>query len=173
VSLPPNTCLFDDYEAWFESEEELLSLEPGFDVKGPNLLCLGKPGTAPWQLDWAIIFNDGKYLRVTVNYCQLKKNFKGQGKRQYFSFHYGDCSSDRDEDGFPEFLPQADLRIDIDEVSQKHIHYDSEDHVSEVRVKGLDFDAISPFGFIRAVLEHRKTRKALHEILGFTVEPPV
>jgi hypothetical protein len=47
-----------------------------------------------------------------------------------------------------------------------------EGHIPEARLPGLDFDSIDPFEFIRAVEEHRKSQKPLHEILGFKVEPP-
>lgn len=171
MSLPPNYCSFENYAAWFESEEVFLALKPGLVLKGPKIYSLGQPDAAPWQLDWAIIFSDGKHIRVTENYCQLSKTFKGAGKRQYLSYHYGDCSPDRDEEDFPKFIEQVDLRIDIDETSKKHIHYDAEDHIPEVRVNGLKFDKICPFTFIRAILEHRNTGRALHEIIGFTVEP--
>jgi hypothetical protein len=38
---------------------------------------------------------------------------------------------------------------------------------------GLDFDAITPFDFIKAVIAHRETKMPLHEILGFEVAPKV
>ncbi len=46
-----------------------------------------------------------------------------------------------------------------------------QDHIPETRLTGLDFDSIDPFRFIRAVEEHRKSLRPLHEILGFKVEP--
>jgi hypothetical protein len=38
---------------------------------------------------------------------------------------------------------------------------------------GLDFDAITPFDFIRAVEDHRTTSRPLHEILGFEVKAAI
>lgn len=109
------------------------------------------------------------YIRVYEHYRELAKAFGGGGRLQYFSYHYGPCSEDQDSGGFPERLDECVLRIDVDWKSNRHAHYDGEDHIPENRLIGLDFDAITPFHFIRAVLEHRKTKRPLPEILGFKV----
>jgi len=68
-------------------------------------------------------------------------------------------------------LDEFELRIDVDRWHERHAHYQKENHIPEARLPGLDFDEINPFKFIRAVEEHRRTLKPLHEILEFTVEP--
>ena len=90
-----------------------------------------------------------------------------------FSYHYGDWNGLVDSDGYPEQIAQVDLRIDKESSTKypDHIHYAGENHVACTRVMGLDFEAITPFDFIRAVLEHRNTSKHFSEILGFEVLP--
>ncbi len=113
------------------------------------------------------------YIRVGEYYRQLPKADGSGGCRQSFSFHYGPCTDSRNDEGFPVFLKKFELRIDIDRLHKRHIHYMKADHIPESRLPGLDFDSIDPFEFIRAVEKHRKSKSSipLHEILGFKVEP--
>jgi hypothetical protein len=121
-------------------------------------------------LEFAIIYTDGMYIRIYEHYRQLPKSAGGGGCLQYFSYHYGPHVNSFDRDGFPVFTKDVELRIDVDRWSRRHAHYQKEDHIPEARLPGLDFDAIDPFRFIRAVEDHRREMKPLHEILGFTVE---
>lgn len=148
-------------------------LEPGFTLVGPFTDALGSPDGPPWQSDLAIIYPDDMYIRVVERYRQLSKREGGGGCLDEFSYHYGPCKKARDTAGFPNFSKKFELRVDIDHGPYKrHIHYQREDHIPESRVVGLDFLNIDPFKFIRAVEKHRKESKPMHEILGFTVEPP-
>lgn len=124
----------------------------------------------PWALAFAIIYDDWMYIRIWETYRELTKREGGGGRLQYFSYHYGRCDEERDEDGFPGRENDCVLRIDIDERSQRHAHYNGEDHIPEERLVGLDFETITPFEFIRAVEEHRETAKPIPEILGFEVK---
>lgn len=110
------------------------------------------------------------YVRIVENYRPLRKSDGGGGCLQYFSYHYGPCTDTRDSEGFPLFSGDYELRVDIDR-HNRHVHYLNEDHIPEARLPGLDFESIDPFKFIRAIEEHRKSSKPLHEILGFNVEP--
>lgn len=112
------------------------------------------------------------YIRIYEHYRELPKRDGGGGRLQFFSYHYGLCSADRDEDGFPTKEDDCVLRVDIDLRSKRHAHYGGENHIPEVRLVGLDFDEITPFDFIRAVEIHRQTTKPLPEILGFKVSTP-
>lgn len=165
-----DNCQLAEYEAWFEGECNNLTLEPGFTVVGPFTDATGHPGSPPWRSDFAIIYPDGMYIRVVENYRPLPKRYGGGGCLQYLSYHYGPCTNVRDSEGFPVFIAECELRVDIDRWD-RHIHYMNEDHIPAVRLPGLDFERIDPFEFIRAVEEHRKSSKPLHEILGFKVEP--
>jgi hypothetical protein len=111
------------------------------------------------------------YIRVDEFYRQLPMKEGGGGCLEILSYHYGPCSKERDERGFPLQLKSFEIRIDIDLRNGRHIHYKNENHIPEARLPGLDFDSIAPFEFIRAVEEHRKSMKPLPEILGFNVEP--
>ena len=111
------------------------------------------------------------YIRVGEYFRQLSRVKGGGGCRQYFTFHYGPCTDDRDEDGFPICNKEFELRIDIDCFHGRHAHYMKKNHIPEDQLSGLDFDSIYPFKFIRAVEEHRRLSKPLHEILEFKVVP--
>jgi hypothetical protein len=168
-ALQRENCQFAEYEAWFEDECNKLTVEPGFTVVGPFIDPCAGPDSPPWNSDFAIIYPDQMYFRVGEYYRQLPKAEGGGGCRHSFKFHYGPCTNARDEEGFPAFSNKFELRIDIDRLHGRHIHYMKEDHIPEARLPGLDFDSIDPFEFIRAVEEHRKSSKSLHEILGFRV----
>jgi hypothetical protein len=171
--LRRDKCQLAEYEAWFGGECNKLTLEPGFTIVGPFTDACGDPDSPPWSSDFAIIYPDGMYIRVGEYYRQLPKADGGGGCRRLFSFHYGPCTDTRDDEGFPVFSKKFELRIDIDRLHKRHIHYMMEDHIPEARLPGLDFDSINPFEFIRAVEEHRKSKSTvpLHEILGFEVVP--
>jgi hypothetical protein len=160
-----------NYEAWFSSECSKLTIEPGLEIVGPFTSALGNPDAPPWDADFAIVYPDGKYIRVSEYYRPLSKQLGGGGCLDQFSYHYGPCTTTRDADGFPKFSKRFDLRIDKDQQFQYHAHYLGENHIPASRLPGLDFLNIDPFKFIRAIEEHRKFGKPLHEILGFKVEP--
>lgn len=165
-----NDCQLEEYEAWFEAGCNNLALEPGFTIVGPFTNALGDPDSPPWDSDFAIIYPDGMYIRIAEYYRPLPKRTGGGGCLDLLSYHYGPCTANRDADGFPPQSKKFELRIDIDRRFKRHAHYNGEDHIPEARLPGLDFDKIDPFEFIRAVEEHRKSSKPLHEILGFNVE---
>ena len=123
----------------------------------------------PWSIGFAIIYEDAMYIKITEHYRQLAKREGGGGRLQFMSYHYGACGDERDDDGFPYKEDQCALRIDIDKRSLRHAHWNGEDHIPEHRLMGLDFEAITPSVFIRAVEEHRATGRPLPEILGFEV----
>jgi hypothetical protein len=169
--LRRDNCQLAEYEAWLEEGCNSLDLEPGFTVVGPIVTALGNPASAPWDSDFAIIYSNGMYIRIGEYYRMLPRRDGGGGCLEYYSYHYGPCTSTRRKDGFPALSKKFELRIDIDRPHERHIHYLKEDHIPEARLPDLDFNKIDPFKFIRAIEEHRKTSKPLHEILGFTVEP--
>jgi hypothetical protein len=169
--LRRDNCQLAEYEAWFEGECNKLILEPGVTVVGPFTDALGDPDSPPWNSDFALIYPKGMYVRVAEYYRALPKRIGGGGCLELFSYHYGPCSTVRDSDGFPPLSKKFELRIDIDRLHGRHIHYMKEDHIPEARLFGLDFDKIDLFEFIRAVEEHRRTLKTLHKILGFMVVP--
>jgi hypothetical protein len=138
-------------------------------VVKPKITAVNDPAP-PWTIMFALLYGDGSYIRIYEHYRQLSRQEGGGGRLQYFSYHYGPCGSERDEDGFPEMEKDCFLRIDIDHKSERHIHYAGEDHIREHRISGLNFDSITPFDFIRAVEKHRTIARPLHEILGFEVK---
>jgi len=169
--LRRDNCRFSEYQAWFQGECDGITLESGFTHVGPILSPLPDGDLPPWGLEFAILYSDGMYIRIGEHYRQLPKSEGGGGALQYLSYHYGPYTNSFDRDGFPIFLNEFELRIDIDHPRQRHAHYQNEDHICEARLPGLNFENIDPFKFIRAVEECRRTLKPLHEILGFRVEP--
>lgn len=134
-----------------------------------DLYAVDSP-SPPWVMQFGIIYSDGMYIRIYEHYRSLSKAAGGGGRLQHLSYHYGPASAERDEDGFPVKADECVLRIDNAPNWGKHAHYGGEDHIPEQRLVGLDFDAITPFDFIKAVMMHRKTKRPLHEILGFEVK---
>jgi hypothetical protein len=121
-----------------------------------------------------MIFPDGgMYASIYEHYRELPRAVGAGGRLQRFSYHYGPCSSERDEMGFPVRQDDCEIRIDISWKLERHAHYAGENHIHQNRLIGLDFDAITPFDFIKAVIAHRETKMPLHEILGFEVAPKV
>jgi hypothetical protein len=169
--LRPDNCQLYEYEAWYESEFEKLNLAPGFMHIGPFVNALGAPDSPPWDSDFAIIYPDGMYVRVLEYYRPLPRLKGGGGCLERFSYHYGPTSKGRDEDGFPLFSSEFDLRIDLHPVYKLHAHYMKEDHIPEARLSGLDSNKLDPFVFVAAVETRRRTQRPLPEILGFKVEP--
>jgi hypothetical protein len=167
--LRPDNCDFDEYVAWFQGGCNSIPLEPGFSIVQPEINAINNPAP-PWSIAFAIIYDDGVYIRIFEHYRELSRRDGSGGRLQYLSYHYGPCGTERDEGGFPTREDNCVLRIDIDQsVTPKHAHYAGENHISEHRLKGLDFSTLTPFDFIRAVEEHRKTSKPLAAILGFEV----
>ncbi|MGB8260834.1 MAG: hypothetical protein WCE75_10810 [Terracidiphilus sp.] len=153
-------------------------LEEGAREVGPRLRPTGAFGPVPWQLKWAVLFRDGLYAQATENYILTK--FSGLGERKDFAFHYGQTPATFYPDGFPDYRKSgcsAIIRIDnhspYDPLSGggPHMHYNGEDHIGQSRVNGLDILNSDLFHFMDAVSEHRKTGRAFHEILNFTVQP--
>jgi len=169
--LRPDNCTLDDYQAWFQGECNTIVLRSGFSVVDPKVEAVNDPA-APWSVIFAIIYDDGMYIRIYEHYRELSKREGGGGRLQYFSYHYGPCSEERDDDEFPVMEDRCILRIDIDHRSQRHAHYEGEDHIPKERLVGLNFDSLTPFSFIRAVEQHRATQKPLTEIFGFEVIAP-
>ena len=49
------------------------------------------------------------------------------------------------------------------------MHYAGKDHIPETQVKGCNIRDIPLFEFLRTVIEHRKSKKAFDELLGFNI----
>lgn len=166
-----DNCQLAENEAWFKEGCSKYPLKSGLTIVGPITYSLRNPDSPPWRSAFAVIYPDDMHIHLAEYYRQLPKSKGSGGCLEILSYHYGPCRTERDEDGFPLLSDRFELRIDIDHRNGRHIHYMNEDHIPEARLPGLDFDSIDPFKFIRAVEEHRKSSKPLHEILGFNVEP--
>jgi hypothetical protein len=168
--LRPDNCTFDEYQVWFQRECNAIPLKPGCSAIGPQYTAVNDPDP-PWTIILAILYSDGMYVRIYEHYRELSQGEGGGGRLQWLSYHYGRCSDERDDDGFPNKEDDCTLRIDIDHRNKEHAHYDGENHIPAHRLVGLDFETITPFDFIGAVERHRTTHRPLPEILEFEVRP--
>jgi hypothetical protein len=168
------------YTHWFQIHYDVLKvdlLESGSQECGPILEAKDRkyPASAPFGVDWAVIYGDGKYFRVKEAWNRVGHPPIGGGVRSHFSYHYGDAHPRRDADGFPltqePDTPDADLRIDMDSTLVPHIHINSPDHIPQNRVQGYSISDASMVDFLRAVIRHRKTQEPLHDLLKITVIP--
>lgn len=160
--------LYAQYDKWLQEQYSKIVLEPNCVEAGPYLDPTINPNKPPWKMEWAVIFDDGMYFRVTENWTNRKG--VGSGYRKHFSFHYGVANPIRDQDGIPCRSPAypAIIRIDCDR-NGPHLHYSGEDHIQQSRVKSFRISDAEPFEFVRAVMEHRTTGKPFNEIINFQV----
>jgi hypothetical protein len=163
---------FHEYEDWLEREHAAIEteLEPGCVQVGPFLTPTEYPDSPPWKMEWAVIFPDGNFFRVTENWFARTTSLIRRGERKHFSFHYGPANPLRDAEGLPvrsQNYP-AIFRADCDRHSP-HLHFAGEDHVGQGRVAGLRIDQLEPFDFARAILKYRATGDGFDTILKFKV----
>lgn len=122
-----------------------------------------------------MVFDDGYYFRVYECFQRMGAPQAGLGIRQHFSFHYGKANAKFGPDGFPETqtpdTPSADLRIDIDRYLKPHVHINSREHIRQNRVDGYSIKDADMIEFLMAVIQHRKTKQPLHELLNIKVLP--
>jgi len=163
---------WNEYLAQFKADYDILKgelLEAGCTECCPFLGATQRPMTAPWTMDWAVLFNDGYYVRIKENYRALPKS--NAGERDHFSYHYGLQHTVKDSRGIPKTqgAPKPVLRIDVDR-NPPHIHMNGEDHIEQARVKGYIIKNADLVQFLRAVIEHRKSKtKSLADLLNISV----
>jgi hypothetical protein len=154
-------------------------LEPGAVEcnGGPDLRCTDPrfPNKAPWRMDWAVIYGDGKYFRVKESFKPVGCASSRVGEREHFSFHYGTAHLELDQRGYPHTMPTmnppvADLRVDLDKNLVPHIHVGSRVHLLQNSVQGYDIGNASVRDFLEAVRQHRKNpAELLTKLLNITV----
>jgi hypothetical protein len=163
--------LFPEYEEWLQVRYRKVTLEPSFIEVGPDYNPTREPDLPPWSMDWSIVFPDGLYIRVKERYTPLRKPRSSEGIRDQFSYHYGVASGLRDSDGHPtkDTSLETIFRIDRDGRAGHHMHYKSEDHISQDRIDGLILSDMDPFKFVAAVLKQRAAGRPFDEVLAFAV----
>ncbi len=162
----------DDFTKHYDAVKGRL-LESDSKECGPFLIATQKPEEAPWHLDWAVLFSNGYYMRVTESYRRLGRPTPGFGERHYFSYHYGEPREDVDQKGFPLTLnaPNAILRVDNDPYGP-HIHAGSPEHIYQDRVEGFAILTAEWPEFLEAVIEHRAKNRPLVDLLNITIRTP-
>jgi hypothetical protein len=164
---------FSEYASWFHAEHAMViqKLEPRCTEIGPFLTPTVVPDKPPWKAEWAVVFEDEHFFRVTENWFRRGIIASGgSGYREHFSFHYGLANPVRGSDGLPvrSNAYPAIFRIDRDRHGP-HLHFGGDDHIPQTRVQNLRISNVEPFDFVRAVLRHRSTREDFDQILKFKV----
>jgi hypothetical protein len=161
--------LWAEYVKWFTGHYDVLKLDL-LEAKDRRF-----PASAPFGVDWAVLFEDGNYFRVKETFNRMGRPRVGMGVREHFSYHYGRAHPNVDAEGFPltqeHDTPVANLRIDVDRRLDPHIHVNSTDHIPQTRVSGYTIRDADMIAFLKAVIRHRKTKEPLHEILQITILP--
>jgi hypothetical protein len=159
--------ILSDYESWFETLHNQLSLEEGAREHGPFLGPTIAPGVHHWKLDWAILFRDGMHVRLKETYWPNPFALGGGGRRRHFSYHYGTTPSSVDPRGFPTpRLSIPTIRLDNDKWGP-HAHFQGEDHIKQARIQGLQLDSVEMFPFLGVILQHRETKIPIDDLWGF------
>ena len=166
-----------DYVRRLLAEHATLVFEEGAVELGPFHNPSLAPSAPPWNMDWLIKFHDAHHIQIKERWFPeivSAPRTANLGYRKHFSFHYGTTNPATDRRGFPlrdplNFPPI--LRIDCDRHGP-HIHLHGNDHILQNRVQGLTITAADPFGFVRAVMNHRaNAARGLDDIMGFKVLP--
>jgi hypothetical protein len=162
---------YAEYEQWLDDEHSKFVVGSECTQLGPFLTPTIDPNKPPWQMEWAIVFDDGLFFRVTENWFK-RKSMGGRGIRHHHSFHYGPANPDRDQYGIPKRSAAypAIIRVDVDRRGP-HLHYAGNDHIPQNKVKGFDIADAEPFVFAEAVMQHRRTGESFEKILKFTLIP--
>jgi hypothetical protein len=162
---------YSEYATWLQQEYSQINLGPRSAELGPYLGPTVDPDSPPWQMKWAVIFDDNHYFCVTENWWKRRRQFGSQGYRKHFCFHYGPANPVPDQDGIPEPSRSypAIFRIDCD-THGPHIHFQGEDHIGQNRVDGFAISDAQPFLFVQAVMRHRLSGDGFDEIMQFRVK---
>jgi hypothetical protein len=167
---------YTDYGRRLLVEHATFAIEPAWVEIGPLHNPTILPSSPPWNMDWAILFPDGKYAYAKERWYPAsisRPRGANWGHRQHFSFHYGTANPARDSRGIP--LPDnihfpAVIRIDKDQWGP-HLHFGGENHIPQTRIQGMTIEDADPFDFMRAVLEHRTTGANFDAVMNFQVTP--
>lgn len=172
---------YADYVTRLMTGYASIPLEPGCREIGPLHVPTRMPKSgkesAPWKMDWAVLFPDGKHAYVYERWFPMRPSSPGaakEGYRAHFSFHYGKSNLSLRPDGIPardKVNCPAIIRIDLDRHCP-HLHFHAElPHIQQNQVAGMNIVEVDPFVFMRAVLEHRASDADFDTIMKFTVIP--
>jgi hypothetical protein len=162
---------FKEYKASFEARRAALKFPAGTTHEGVGCETRVNPDMPPWIVDWAILYPDGKHIRVKETYRPMAHPLYAQGERKHFCFQYG-ATTARDAKGMPRTASDRDtlIRIDCDQFGP-HMHYAGKSHIKQDALAGsFVIDKIELFEFIEAVDTHRQSNCPMEEILFFSMK---
>jgi hypothetical protein len=165
---------YREYVRQAQSRRDQIKLEDGAQELGPFFSQPTiRPGYPPWTLDWAILFTDGRHIRIKESYkVKPWPHSQDQGERLHFSFQYGE-TTEMDVKGMPRSTSNRDtiLRVDCDR-HNAHMHYGGRNHIQQGELSGsFVISDVDMFDFIEAVDTHRKSGCSFEDYFFFKVIP--
>jgi hypothetical protein len=163
---------FLDYKKAFDLSRASLKFPPGTIQRGIGCESTRRPRLPPWQVDWAILFDDGNHIRVRETWESMSHPNFDIGKRRHFGYQYGPASG-TDEKAMPRTDENSDtiLRVDNHPPYGPHVHYNGQNHVTQNNLEGFFQIADAEiFAFIDAVMTSRGSRCDLADYLDFKIK---
>jgi hypothetical protein len=136
----------------------------------PLKLTFTPASDVAWSSRWYLEFSDGKYIRAVERF-QKWPGLDGIAKKMAFAYHYGDVTRRNPDDNLPDYLPddQVDIRIDNSGLPT-HLHFNKQNpHIPQSQVDGLDLESVDMFVFVKNIFKHRETKKALDSVFKFKI----
>jgi hypothetical protein len=160
--------LFSEYKANFDARKASLNFPSGARQLGGTCEAKSRPAMPPWLVDWAILYADGKHIRVKEYYVSQGPPDFNHGIRKHFCYQYG-LTSGTDPKDMPWTTSHRDtvIRLDCDRWGP-HMHYGGNDHLQQESLTGsLAINDVQLFDFIEAVETHRQSGCRFEDILFF------
>jgi hypothetical protein len=154
------------FTAWRESNAQTLSLPSDWkELSCKNVLA----STLVWKFEWYLSCGTDKYVRIWERYERWPKLI-GMSRRASFVYHYGPLIG-IGKDGIPTYDSKNPVDIRIDDVGRPiHLHFGAPmPHHDQSVVKGLVLSELDMFEFLNGIIRHRKNKKTLDKIFGFTI----
>jgi hypothetical protein len=155
-----------EFSRSFDAKIKRLKLPSDAKLQEPDLESTLPPLT--WQIEFFISFTDGSCIRIWELYEKVKGLYDSH--RTQWSYHYGAAA--REPSGrLRQAAADAPVVVRIDTCGgTEHLHYRArEPHYSPAQIVGLDLKSIDCWQFIKNVLKHRDTGKAVDQVFGVQV----
>ena len=161
---------FRDYKANFDARRLALRFEVGTIQKGVGCETRVKPDLPPWIMDWAILYLDGKHIRVKETFKPMMHPNYNQGQRLHFCYQYGATT---DAKGMPRTASDKDtiIRLDLDQWDRPHMHFAGQSHIYQEDLTGsFRIADVEVFAFVEAIETSRQSGCSMQDILFFELK---
>lgn len=160
---------FLEFEKDFNRRKQLLKLPRDASAQAPVLKAIAVPYV--WTFEFFIKFSDDMHIRLWEHYGK----FAGlqASRRLHWAYHYGPIAPGQiGSDGTLAKGTCTDplvLRIDTANIGL-HLHVDAQEpHYRQAQIGGLNLSNVDSWRFIKDILKHRQSGKAVSEVFGFKV----